>query len=75
MGGGGELELYRPGIFIYVYIYIYNSGTPSWLQSSDEEPVRCNGMTGCRVGGGVILASSVMSSFYPAALQLQIQIK
>lgn len=36
----------------YLYIYIYNSETPSWLQSSDEEPVRCNGMTGCRGGRG-----------------------
>lgn len=38
----------------YLYIYIYNSETPSWLQSSDEEPVRCYGMTGCRglVGRG-----------------------
>lgn len=61
----------------YLYIYIYNSETPSWLQSSDEEPVRCNGMTGCRGGrgggrGGLILASSAVSSFCPAALQLQI---
>lgn len=39
-----------------IYIYnIYNSETPSWLRSSDEEPVRCNGMTGfrgCRGGRG-----------------------
>lgn len=53
----------------YLYIYIYISETPSWFQSSDEESVRCNGMTGCRGGRGVILASSVVSSFCSAALQ------
>lgn len=63
----GGLELYKLGIFIYIYIYI--SETPSWFQSSDEESVRCNGMTGCRGGRGVILASSVVSSFCSAALQ------
>lgn len=70
VGGGvmvGGLELYKLGIFIYIYIYI--SETPSWFQSSDEESVRCNGMTGCRGGRGVILASSVVSSFCSAALQ------
>lgn len=59
----------------YLYIYIYNSETPSWLHSSDEEPVRCNGMTGCRGGRGVILASSVVSSGCPDAIQLQIKQK
>lgn len=46
----------------YLYIYIYISETPSWLQSSDGEPVHCNGMTGCRGGRGVISASSMGSS-------------
>lgn len=62
-GGAGAVQAGN----IYIYIYIYISETPSWFQSSDEESVRCNGMTGCR---GVILASSVVSSFCSAALQL-----
>lgn len=65
-GGAGAVQAGN----IYIYIYIYISETPSWFQSSDEESVRCNGMTGCRGGRGVILASSVVSSFCSAALQL-----
>lgn len=65
-GGAGAVQAGN----IYIYIYIYISETPSWFQSSDEESVRCNGMTGCRGGQGVILASSVVSSFCSAALQL-----
>lgn len=66
--GGGAVAVQAGNIYIYIYIYI--SETPSWFQSSDEESVRCNGMTGCRGGRGVILASSVVSSFCSAALQL-----
>lgn len=48
-GGGGAGAVQARNIYIY---NIYNSEPPSWPQSSNEEPVRCNGMTGCQ-GGGV----------------------